>query len=231
MSTDPTTIFEPDGRGTYYDTNYPWRCLCRIQTPTGAGSGVPDRTPPCVNCEPRHRLDTRLGRIGQPAAAKFQLHGQLQRHGRVHVNADRAGPIGDSDSDEDYAVLVLDKRLGDTYGWYGARTYDSAWDDEVSAWRNIGYPNDKGWFSVVPVYQRDFFLRQTNTDFGSARLIRYQTFDNWPGQSGSPVLFPASGTMAPTSSASYRAKGRDYNYISGGSLLPSLVSQARTEMP
>ena len=141
------------------------------------------------------------------------------------------GPIGDSDSDEDYAVLVLDKRLGDTYGWYGARTYDSAWDDEVSAWRNIGYPNDKGWFSVVPVYQRDFFLRQTNTDFGSARLIRCQTFDNWPGQSGGPVLFPASGTMAPTSSASYRAKGRDYNYISGGSLLPSLVSQARTEMP
>ena len=38
---DPTTVFNPDGRKPYYDTNYPWRCLVWIETPRGwSGSGV-----------------------------------------------------------------------------------------------------------------------------------------------------------------------------------------------
>jgi hypothetical protein len=154
-----------------------------------------------------------------------------QAYGTVAYADTYVGPgqISDSDSDEDYAVVVLDRRLGDTYGWLGSRTYDSGWDDETSAWWSIGYPQDVNASGDVPCYQRDFYLNELGADYGSARLIRSQTFDNWPGQSGSPVFgFWGDG---PYAVGVVSGEGDDYNYISGGSLLPSLVSQARSEHP
>jgi hypothetical protein len=137
--------------------------------------------------------------------------------------------VEDSDSDEDYAVLVLDKRLGDMYGWFGARTYDSSWDDEVSNWCNIGYPNDRGWLSLIPIFQNNFFLNELAADYGSARLLRSQTFDNRPGQSGGPIF--GVWSTGPYVVGVVSGEGPDYNYISGGSLLPALVSQARSKFP
>lgn len=225
---EATTIFPPDGRRSYYDTRYPWRCLCRIQTSTGSGSGV--------LIGPRHVL------TASHAVDWFQGFTTVAVLERNGVALDRAnaiigyasvhlgpGKIGDSDSDEDYAVLVLDKPLGQSFGWFGCRTYDSGWDDETSAWRNIGYPADRGWGAQVPVYQRDFFLNELGADYGSARLIRSDTFDNWPGQSGGPVFgFWPDG---PYVVGVVSGQGDDYNYISGGSLLTSLVSKARSDHP
>src|SRR5215211_6507431 len=224
----PTTIFPPDGRGPYYDTRYPWRCLCRVQTAQGSGSGV--------IIGPRHVLTASHVVDWTPGWATIAVLQQnltpLDTGNAILAYASaRIGPgsIGDSDSDEDYAVLVLDRRLGETYGWFGSRTYDSAWDDETSAWRNVGYPSDRGWGGTTPVYQRDFFLNELAADYGSARLIRSDTFDNWPGQSGGPVFgFWQDG---PYVVGVVSGQGSDYNYISGGNLLTSLVSRARTDMP
>lgn len=225
---DPTTIFNPDGRGSYYDATYPWRCLCRIQTPTGAGSGV--LIGPQHALTASHVVDWTPGwctvSVLQQNSTWLDTANATFAYASTQIGP---GPISDSDSDEDYAVLVLDKRLGDTYGWYGSRTYDSGWDDEVSVWCNLGYPNDNGWNSVTPVFQTDFLLNELGADYGSARLIRSQTFDNWPGQSGGPVFgFWDDG---PSVVGVVSGQGPDYNYISGGSLLPSLISQARSEMP
>src|ERR671930_337576 len=61
------------------------------------------------------------------------------------------GPdVGYTEMDEDYAVLVIDQRLGDRFGWMGTKTYDSSWDDE-DWWRTIGYPGDVGG-GTVPTY-------------------------------------------------------------------------------
>ena len=225
---NPTTIFDPDGRGPYSDTNYPWRCLCRVQTPTGAGSGV--------IIGPRHVLTASHVIDWTPGWATINVFQQnatsLDFANATNVYASTQigpGPIGDSDSDEDYAVLVVDKRLGDIYGWYGTRTYDSSWDDEVSVWCNIGYPNDRGWNSLTPIFQTNFFLNELGADFGSARLIRSQTFDNWPGQSGGPVF--GIWNDGPYVVGVVSGEGSDYNYISGGSLLDSLVSRARSDFP
>ena len=37
---DPLTVFPPDGRNVYFDTSFPWRCVCRVDTTKGSGSGV-----------------------------------------------------------------------------------------------------------------------------------------------------------------------------------------------
>jgi hypothetical protein len=228
LSYDPTTIFPPDGRRAYYDTRYPWRCLCRVQTAQGSGSGV--------MIGPRHVLTASHAVDWTPgwltvAVLQENLTPLDTGNAVLAYASSQIGPgsISDSDSDEDYAVLVLDKRLGETYGWFGCRTYDSAWDDETSAWRNLGYPGDRGWGATTPVYQRDFFLNELGADYGSARLIRSDTFDNWPGQSGGPVFgFWEDG---PYVVGVVSGQGSEYNYISGGSLLTSLVSRARADMP
>src|SRR3546814_9393179 len=52
------------------------------------------------------------------------------------------GPTIDStEAREDYVVLVLDRRIGETCGWLGSRTYSDSWDGG-SYWRHIGYPGD-----------------------------------------------------------------------------------------
>jgi V8-like Glu-specific endopeptidase len=228
LSYAPTTIFPPDGRVAYYDTRYPWGCLCRVQTAQGSGSGV--LIGPRHVLTASHVVDWTPGWVTVAVLQQY-LTARDTANAVYAYASTRIGPgsISDSDSDEDYAVLVLDKRLGDTYGWFGSRTYDSAWDDETSAWRNLGYPADRGWAGTTPVYQRDFFLNELGADYGSARLIRSDTFDNWPGQSGGPVFgFWDDG---PYVVGVVSGQGSDYNYISGGSLLPSLVSRARSDMP
>lgn len=139
------------------------------------------------------------------------------------------GTIPASQTDEDYAVLVLNDRLGDRFGWLGCRTYDSGWDDETDLWWSIGYPQDKSATGDTAYYQTNFMLNELGADFGSARLIRSDTFDNWPGQSGSPVFgFWANG---PYAVGVVSGETDSQNYISGGSLLTSLVSRARSDHP
>jgi len=226
---EPTTIFNPDGRRAYYDESYPWRCLVRITTPRGwSGSGVligPRHVVTashCVDWTPGWMTVDVMYSGGKSLASA---------NGVLAYAESRVGPgtIPDDESDEDYAVIVLDQPLGEQYGWLGSRTYDSSWDDETSAWHSIGYPQDWSGNGEIAAWQTNFFLNELGADFGSARLIRSQTFDNWPGQSGSPVFgFWADG---PHVVGVVSGQSSDYNYISGGSLLPSLVNRARNEHP
>jgi V8-like Glu-specific endopeptidase len=225
----PTTIFNPDGRRPYYDESYPWRCLVRITTPRGwSGSGV--------LIGPRHVLTASHCVDWTPGWMTVDVmyssaHSLASANGIYAYAESRVGPgtIPDDESDEDYAVIVLDQPLGEQYGWFGSRTYDSGWDDETSAWHSIGYPQDWSGNGEIAAWQTDFFLNELGADFGSARLIRTQTFDNWPGQSGSPIFGFWDG--GPSVVGVVSGQGSDYNYISGGSLLPSLVNRARNEQP
>lgn len=226
---DPTTIFNPDGRRPYYDESYPWRCLVRVTTPRGwSGSGA--------LIGPRHVLTASHCVDWTPGWLTVDVmysngSSLASANGTLAYASSKVGPgtIPDDESDEDYAVIVLDQPLGEAYGWLGSRTYDSGWDDETSAWHSIGYPQDWSGNGEIAAWQTDFLLNELGLDYGSARLIRSQTFDNWPGQSGSPVFgFWDDG---PHVVGVVSGQGADYNYISGGSLLPSLINRARNEHP
>ena len=58
-----------------------------------------------------------------------------------YVQEDGDGFITGNEGDFDDVVVVLDRRLGATTGWMGARGYDDDWD-ELAAWSHTGYPGD-----------------------------------------------------------------------------------------
>ena len=85
-------------------------------------------------------------------------------------------------------MIVLDQPIGLTYGWLGSRTYDNRWDDATTYWHNIGYPQDWSGSGEIAEWQTDFSLNELDSASGATRLIRSNTFDNWPGQSGGPIF-------------------------------------------
>lgn len=231
---DPLFIWGADDRQMYNDTNYPWGCVCRIVTAASRGSGV--------IVGPRHVL-----------TASHVVDWNTNGAGTVEVH--RAGPavsaisvitkvwaftklsppdIGWSEVDEDYAVLVTADRIGDLFGTFGVRTYDSGWDDETFWW-NIGYPGDVpvGNRGMFPMFQRDKALDEDEWDYGGGRAMT-TTADTMRGQSGSPMFgFWDDGpyvVSVVSAQGTYFLSGKE-NWCSGGNDLTRLVNHAIANDP
>jgi len=222
---DPLIIWYPEDRKPYYDTRYPWGCVCRIITSSGGGGSG-------VIVGPRHVLtashvidwDTGAGSVEVHRAGPFTsaISGITDTWSFTKIGK---GGVGWSEVDEDYAVIITADRIGDRYGWFGVRTYDSGWDDEP-LWRNIGYPEDviKG---TYPIHQKRKTLDEDEWDYGSGRSMTTSA-DVVKGQSGGPMFrFWQEGpyVVAVVSSES------DENWCSGGSDMTRLVRHAKTKHP
>ncbi len=111
-----------------------------------------------------------------------------------YVKEDGDGFISGNEGNLDYVVVVLDRRLGETTGWMGARGYDDDWDN-LAAWSHMGYPVDLN-SGQRPTWQGGVKVDGTDAD---AQSILHQA-DVFPGQSGGPVFgfWPVKSAPAPS---------------------------------
>jgi V8-like Glu-specific endopeptidase len=232
---EPLVIWPPDDRRVYNDLTYPWGCVCKVTTAAGAaGSGVligPRQVLTASHCvdwstSNPERIDVHL--TGTTAAATaFDT--------AAYAFTQITGPdVGVTNLDEDYAVLIVNERLGDRFGFLGTKTYDSSWDGD-NVWSTMGYPGDVplGAGGLHPTFQTGKNLDEDEWDLGSARAMTTSA-DQMPGQSGSPMF----GTwddgpyvVAVMSSHGVVWASGTENWCSGGSDLGRLVKQARDENP
>jgi V8-like Glu-specific endopeptidase len=147
---------------------------------------------------------------------------------------------------EDWAVMILDQRIGDKYGYFGVKQFDGTKVGRPNFWHegklrsgfsssgsltvNKGYPNDLGGTERPYVQQGITGKNFTECNSGVTGPISTDA-DTFPGQSGGPLwLLP-------------EADGVRYLYgvLAGGSQVESLfsgriafvnaVAQARRDFP
>ncbi len=225
-----TTIFGTDNRFVFQDTTYPWSTVGLVQTNRGSGSGV--------MIGPRHLL-TVSHVIDWTAPAGFAAdwvrftpsffdgNAPFGESYGVHiywyVKEDGDGFISGNEGNYDYVVVVLDRRLGETTGWMGARGYDDDWDS-LDVWSHMGYPTDLN-SGQRPTWQGGF--RVDGTD-AWAQSILHQA-DVFPGQSGGPVFGFWDGDVGPRAIAVQSWQTTSNNGASGSMDMRDLVAIARTD--
>ncbi len=225
-----TTVFPPDDRTVLNSTSYPWSCFGRVDTPLGFGSGV--------MIGPRHLLtvshviqwnnDNTAGWVRfrpaffAPSAPFGEAWGNL-----TYYKAKVQGPTIDwYEGMYDYVCVVLDRYLGNSTGWLGARGYTDAWDG-TAYWAHVGYPSDLT-AGNRPICQTGISLDGSFWEFDSHESMSHRG-DVWPGQSGGP--FFAWWSDGPYAIAVQSGQTSSENTASGGQDLVDLVIQARNEHP
>lgn len=225
-----TTVFGADNRRIFQDTTYPWSTVGLVQTNRGSGSGV--------MIGPRHLL-TVSHVIDWTAPAGFaadwvkftpsSFDGDAPfgeafgSHIYWYVKEDGDGFITGNEGNFDYVVVVLDRRLGETTGWMGARGYNDDWDN-LDAWSHMGYPADLN-SGQRPSWQGGF--RVDGTD-DAAQSILHKA-DVFPGQSGGPVFGFWAGDVGPRAIAVQSWQTNSNNGASGSMDMRDLVARARTD--
>ena len=226
-----TTVFPPDERSVFSDTSYPWRTLGRVETAGGISSGV--------MVGPRHLLTVSHGMVWNSdgtvgwvkfVPSYFDGNAPFGEAWSIRWYAYRkvVPPLDNAELREDYVVLVLDRRVGDTVGWMGSRTYSDDWDNTAS-WAHAGYPSDLT-SAQRPTYQDGIRLDGDDVQPGSHQAI-YHKGDVATGQSGGPFFAWWSGETFPRVVSVQSAHDPGRNYASGGSQLVDLITRALNEFP
>jgi V8-like Glu-specific endopeptidase len=128
----------------------------------------------------------------------------------------------------DYAVGVLDRRLGDEVGWLGVRAYDDAWDGH-EAWTILGYAGTSA-ATARPVVADGLRLDGHDQQDDASQVI-YHRAAVQTGHSGGPLIGRWSGEPAPHVVAVQSWANEFCAGACGGSRLVELVEQARRLHP
>jgi len=227
-----TTVFGTDNRRIFRDTSYPWSTIGLVQTDRGSGSGVMigprhlltvshviDWTAPAGFAADWVRFTPSYYDGGAPFGESYGAHIYW------YVKEDGDGFISSAEGKHDYVVVVLDRRIGDSTGWMGARGYDDDWDT-LDVWSHMGYPGDLN-NGQRPCWQGGF--RMDGSD-SAAQEILHQA-DVFPGQSGGPMFGFWSGDVGPRAVAVQSWQTTSNNGASGSMDMRDLVALARTEFP
>lgn len=230
------TVFGPDNRWVFQDSSYPFATVGRIDTPRGSCTGTmvgPRHVLTASHCIQWNNDNTTGWVRFRPAlyntSAPFGDAWAATTYWYRQVDTDGDGLASDSETAFDFVVIVLDRYLGNSTGWMGSKTYSTGWNGGAS-WANVGYPGDLGG-AVKPVFQNGCSVSGTaNYCWSSWCSVQLQTqCDTNHGQSGGPLYGTFSGS--PSVIGVVSAGNNVTNKFAGGSLIPTLINNARAAQP
>jgi V8-like Glu-specific endopeptidase len=228
-------VFGPDDRQVYYPSGYPWTCIGRISVwddfskpnPAWSGSGV--LIGGRVVLTAGHMAPWGSNNWAMQFVPAYYDGASVLGSGVSSWVSDYYG-YQDPVSAWDMIVCRLYTPLGNSYGYFGAKTYSSSWEGG-NYWTLAGYPaaiagtnrpSRQMWWQIV----------DDDSD-GSADELEYYA-DQTPGDSGGPVFGFWSGQPYAIGTASGGQKEtflwwttEDDNVAAGGSAMVDLIRWAR----
>lgn len=227
-------IFGNDDRQPYYPNAYPWHCVGRLETETGAPIGSAALVGRDLVLTARHViLETSATSI------KFVpgfYNGQSTLGASFFAWVKSARFYEGSDYGAwDFSVLRLYQPLGDHLGFFGVRTYNDDWND-LYVWTAAGYPSMMPYNTQVPSYLRGIAIDDEDDD-GDASELESENQDNSKGGSGGPLWAVWSGgpyivgVTSANDKVDYGPFGNDYQVLNAsGKAMVEMVGLAKLEI-
>ena len=217
----------------------PWSAVGRVDVPGGWGSGVlvgPRHVLTAshvvawgrgVRTHPEHDAPGWL-RFTPAARPGHAPHGVADGVA-VHYALAVAPPVIEPFEERyDYAICVLDRRIGDEVGWLGVRGYDDEWDGEP-LWTLVGYRGPTA-AQAEPVALSGLELDGHDEQSDDSQVI-FHPAAMAVGSSGGPVLAQWPGEPVPSVVAVQSWSNEHRSGACGGHRLVELVARALREHP
>lgn len=239
----PTNVFVPDQRFIYLDNSFPWRTVGRVTTPLGTCTGCTIGSRLLLTAN--HCIQWNSG--GTAGWVRFEpmyyngpgIYGAAWATRVIHwIQTTPANGLTDSETAFDYVVCVLDRRIGDTVGFAGYRTYSNGWNGG-SFWQHMGYPSDLTG-SQRPAFQGNCAISSVGNQstVGRTGFVLGHFNDVVGGHSGGPVWGWWSNEPWPrvvgvqsaeANTPAFNTAGD--NEFGGGPALSELITWARANYP
>ncbi len=219
----------------------PWTAVGRVDTPGGWGSGV--------LVGPRHLLTASHvvawgGGAGRspghedpapgwlrftPAAAPGVAPYGTAQAVAVHYALAVVPPAIEAHEERyDYAVCVLDRRIGDEVGWLGVRAYRDDWNN-IELWTLVGYRGRTAG-EAEPVAVSGIHLEGHGDQSDDSQVLFHPAVVA-VGLSGGPVLAQWPSEPVPSVVAVQSWSNEHLSGACGGARLVELVTTALREHP
>jgi hypothetical protein len=240
----PHYVFDLDERQAFRPEGYPWHCVGTLVATSGGktvGRGSGFLVGPRTVLTAGHVLPWGLpqpGMIFTAGAYRAASLGTRPANGTLATGYDTKGNA----TAWDFAVVRLDRPIGNALGWFGFRTYQSAWEDRPD-FTAVGYPAQVLWGNVwidlggVPTRQLGISIEDDDADGDALELEHYgdlsvgnsggPLFGWW----GSPPLPFAIGVNVGGEAVDYGVTKDHNNLTAGGKAMLELVRWANQTWP